>query len=190
MSDETSNDMMEDEEMQTANLDAMKATATRMGISYHPSIGAEKLAEKIKAKREEDPEPPATPLSPAAEETRAQQVRRLRTEALALVRIRVTCMNPSKKDIEGEIFTVGNSILGTVRKYVPFNSDEPWHVPQIIYDMMRTRKCQVFVKERSKNGVAFKKGKLINEFAIEVLPPLTEKELQELSQRQVMAQGS
>lgn len=108
-------------------------------------------------------------------------------EATKLVRIRVTCMNPAKKEWEGEIFTVGNSVIGTHKRFVPFNADEGWHVPQIMLDMIKNRECQVFITEKSKHGVSVRRGKLIKEFAVEVLPPLTEEELKDLAQRQAMA---
>ncbi|HEY7823555.1 MAG TPA: hypothetical protein VIG24_11995 [Acidimicrobiia bacterium] len=189
------NEMNDDAALKAADLETMKGTADRLGISYHPSIGAEKLSEKIKEFRavQEENAPatqPATAAPEAEGETQAQRHRRVRQQATALVRIRVTCMNPSKKDIEGEVFTVSNAVVGTLKKYVPFNADEGWHVPQMILNMIRRRKCQVFVKEKTKNGVSFKKGKLINEFAVEVLPPLTEAELGQLAQRQAMASGA
>jgi hypothetical protein len=40
------------------------------------------------------------------------------------------------------------------------------------------------------NGQEVNRYKLVNEFSIEVLPPLTETELEELKQRQAMASGS
>lgn len=172
-------------------IDTLKARADKMGISYHPSIGAEKLREKIDAAlAEANPNQATEDTDTASEgETRNQRVRRLRSEASKLVRIRVTCMNPNKKDWEGEIFTVSNSVVGTFKRYVPFNAEEGWHVEQIILNQLKQRECQIFVKKRERNGLQSSEGKLIKEFAIEVLPPLTEKELKELAQRQAMAAG-
>jgi hypothetical protein len=120
-------------------------------------------------------------------ETLSEKRRRLRMEAARLVRIRVVCMNPMKKDWEGEIFTVANAVVGTFKKYVPFGNDEGWHVPNIIYQQIKSRMCQTFVNAKSRNGVTIRQGKLIKEFAVEVLPDLTEAELKELAQRQAMA---
>lgn len=175
-------------------LSTLKARATQMGVSFHPSIGVEKLREKIAEavagtpKSEEPPAVADVPAAPAVE-TLTQKRVRMKREALALVRIRVTCMNPAKAEWEGEVFTVGNSVIGSVRKFVPFNADEGWHVPQAILQMMRERHCQVFVSTRDARGNTTRKGKLIKEFAIEVLPPLTEDELKDLAQRQAMAKS-
>lgn len=181
-----------DETIQTPDeLTVLKERADQMGLKYHPSISAEKLREKIAAHLADAPVPDEAPAEQPAvvQETEAQKRNRIKQEALKLVRIRVTCMNPAKKDWEGEIFTFGNNAVGSVKKYVPFNADEGWHVPNCIYQMMKDRMCQVFVTDKSRNGVTIRKGKLIREFAIEVLPPLTQEELDELARRQAMAKS-
>ena len=125
----------------------------------------------------------------ATQETENQRRLRRKREASELVRIRLTCMNPNKREWEGEIFSAGNSLVGTFTKYVPFNVDDGWHVPQIILEMIRARQCQIFYTEKSRNGVNVRKGKLIKEFNVEVLPPLTPAELHDLAQRQAMAKS-
>jgi hypothetical protein len=165
-------------------LTALKERADLMGVKYHPSISLEKLRDKVNAamaptKAEEaKPEEPHKP-------SRAE----LQRKASELVRIRVTCLNPAKKEWEGEIFTVGNNAVGTFKKYVPFNADEGWHVPRIIYQQLIERQCQVFYAAKDDRGRSTRKAKLIKEFAVEVLPMLTEQELKELAQRQAMAKG-
>ena len=171
-------------------LSIMKARADKLGVTYHPSIGLEKLTEKVNAAMASDaPEEKAPAAAPveAPVKTEAQIQQDLQMEASKLVRIRVTCMNPNKKEWEGEIFTVGNSVVGTFKKYVPFNADEGWHVPHIIYEHLLHRECQTFVTTTDGRGNKTRRGKLIREFAIEVLPQLTPEELEELARRQAMA---
>lgn len=170
----------------------LKARADMLGVKYHPTISLDKLRAKVNAAVEGKPEVADEDSKPvasaaAAEETPGQKRGRLRKEAMRLVRVRVACMNPMKKEWEGEILTVGNSAIGTVKKYVPFNADEGWHVPHVIYEQLRDRQCQIFVSGKSKSGVTVRQAKLIKEFAVEVLPPLTEEELAELARRQSMA---
>ena len=117
-------------------------------------------------------------------ETEAQKRLRLQAEATKLVRIRVTCMNPAKKEWEGEIFTSGNANVGSISKYVPFNSDDGWHVPRILLNMIKERQCQIFVSKKDSRGNMTRTGKLIKEFAVEILDPLTTEELAELAARQ------
>lgn len=171
-------------------LATLKARADQMGISYHPSIGLEKLREKINAAMNDTP--PVTDPAPEPEpevaaevvETEAERRLRKRREANELVRIRVSCMNPAKAEWEGEIFTAGNSVVGSFSKFVPFNTEEGWHVPRIILNQIQQRQCQIFTTVRDSRGNATRKGKLIKEFAVEILDPLTAEELQELARRQ------
>lgn len=178
-----------DNEIQTTAQDelaALKARADMLGLTYHPSIGVEKLREKVNAALA----PPAEEAKPAqatTEESVETRHARLKREASKLVRIRVTCMNPAKKEWEGEIFSVGNSVVGSFTKYVPFNTEDGWHVPAIIHQMIADRQCQVFYTTSDARGNKTRKGKLIKEFSIEVMPPLTPEELRDLAQRQAMS---
>lgn len=167
-------------------LTALKERATLLGISFHPSIGLEKLREKVNAAVvDEEKEKPKTEEAESEHAKRA----RLMAEATELVRIRVSCMNPAKKEWDGEIISVGNSVVGTHTKFIPFNAEDGWHVPRIIYNMLKERECQVFVTKRDARGNQVREGKLIKEFAIEVLPQLTQEELDELARRQAMAKS-
>ena len=179
-----------DEILTQDELTTLKARADLLGVTYHPSIGLEKLREKINAATSDEAVQEPVQIAPQAnEETLNQKRARLKKEALELVRIRVTCMNPAKAEWEGEIFTAGNSGVGSITKFVPFNADAGWHVPRIIYQQLADRQCQIFVTVTDSRGNKSRKGKLIREFAIEVLPNLTPAELHELAQRQAMAKA-
>lgn len=188
----------------TDELTILKERATQMGIKFHPSIGVESLRQKVNAVLQDKmtvaqanadtggaSNAPAAPVVEEPKvETEHEKRLRMRKEMLKLVRVRITCMNPAKKEWEGEIFTVANRGLGTIKRYIPFNAqDEGWHVEQILLQMLQERECQTFYNAKSKNGVTIRKGRMIKEFAIEVLPPLSEKELHDLAQRQAMAQS-
>ena len=171
-------------------LSSLKERATLMGIAFHPSIGVDKLREKIAERLKGESAQTNEVTTAAAEDENARRLR-LKREAAKLIRINVTCMNPFKREWPGEIIAAGNSVVGTYKKYVPFNTTDGWHVPQIIYEQLKQRQCQVFVTERvGPGGIKVRKGKLINEFAIEVLPALTEKELRELARRQAVASNT
>lgn len=175
-------------------LTTLKERATLMGLKFHPSISLDKLREKVNAATNESDEPDvevvsAKAVAPVIEETMNQKRNRLKKEALALVRIRLTCMNPAKAEWEGEIFTIGNALIGSVKKFVPFNADDGWHVPAIILKQLQERQCQVFVSAKDARGNNVRRGKLIKEFAIEILPPLTKTELDELARRQAMSKA-
>lgn len=112
-------------------------------------------------------------------------------EQLKLVRCRITCLNPQKAHVQGEIITVGNRVVGNVRRFVPFGeaTDNGWHIPYIIYTELQQRQFQQIGSKKGPNGQQLPQVRLVKEFAIEVLEPLTERELQELARRQAAAQG-
>lgn len=168
-------------------LAALKTRADRLGIQYHPSIGYEKLSEKVTAAltaaTTEQPQQPKAVVMDQTETLNEKRARKKR-EAFKLTRIRITCMNPAKREWEGEIFTGGNDEVGSVTKYVPFNNDEGWHVPQILLNIIQDRQCQVFHSVRQPNGTSVRKSKIIKEFAVEILDQLTPEEIKDLALRQ------
>lgn len=176
-------------QVETNELEELKNLADELGVKYHPSISAEKLKEKLDAVmgdapgKNESSEPVVEkPLSRKEIEDASRRA------AGELIRVRVTNMDPNNRDWEGEIFTAGNSVVGTYKKYVPFDTE--FHVPRIILNMMKERMCQVFESVRDARGNLSRKGKLIKAFAIEELPALTPTELNSLAQRQAMANGT
>ena len=106
--------------------------------------------------------------------------------AMKLVRIVVRSNAPLKREHAGEIFTVGNKNLNNgnaVKKYIPFNNEEGWHVPNILFQHLQAAECQIFAKV-IRNGQDFMEPKNIKAFNVEVLPPLTEEEREKLAIKQ------
>ena len=172
--------------------------ARTMGISFSNNITEEALAEKVNAKMAGEPAPVEksefNPLAgdeagkpPVAKLTLRQ---RLLQEEMRLIRVRITNMDPKKKDLRGEIMTVANEYLGTVRKFVPFgeDTDEGYHIPKCLLTMMQERKfLQIREVKDRKTGVTRPETGWVREFAIEILPALTEKELKQLATAQIAA---
>jgi hypothetical protein len=176
-------------------LEKLKARADQLSISYHPSIGIEKLREKINEKIgtvvEESLNEEKTIVKGIAmtkEQADRTMVNYKRKEATRNVRCRVTNMNPSKREWEGEIIEAANDLVD-IKKYVPFNG-EPYHIPRFLLNVMKERKCQVFKTVKGPRGNKVRKGHLINEFNIEILPDLTPKEATELMRQQQLAKAS
>lgn len=175
-------------------LETLKGRAKLLGIKFHPTIGVDALREKVRTaladEADAEAEEAATPVvAEAKEEKTAVKRARLRREATRLVRVNVTCMNPNKREWQGEIFTVSNKLVGTVKRMVPFNTSDGWHVEELILKQLEQRQCQIFVTKQDSRGNKVRKGKLIKEFSIERLPSLKQKELDELARRQAMANG-
>lgn len=116
-----------------------------------------------------------------------------RKEALKLIRVRISNLNPSKKDIPGEILTTGNKYIGTVKRYIPFGeqTDDGWHVEKVLLDMMRERKfLQIRQIRDRRTGVNRTETRYVREFAIEELEPLTQEELERLARTQAAADNN
>lgn len=115
----------------------------------------------------------------------------LRREKLKLVRVRITNLDPKKKDLPGEIITVANEYLGTVRKFVPFGemTDNGYHIPQVIYDMLKERTFVSIKTRKGANGQLIVEHQNAREFALEILDPLTPEEIAKLAAAQ-SASGS
>lgn len=157
-------------------LTLLKERADLMGIKYHPSIGLEKLKEKVNEvlapKTEEKPK--------TSGQLRMEKVK----EANQLVRIRVTCMDPNRKGWKGDFFTSMNSVYGTIKKYVPFNV--PWHVPTVLVKQIKRKQRQEFYEVTSKHGMKIKRSRMVPMFAVEILPDLTYDELKDLANQQAV----
>ena len=120
---------------------------------------------------------------------RATTVRqRLLLEAKKLVRCRITCMNPAKKDLHGEIITVANGVVGTVRKFIPFgeSTENGFMMEQFIFNMLQKRKY-LQVRVKMVNGREKVESKWVKEFALEILPLPTPEELAQLATAQLAA---
>lgn len=171
--------------------------ADALGIKYHHNSSDETIQKLIDSNQPANELPEGVlpleecqPMDPEIFKRKYAKVAGIdRKAAGRLIRCRIQCMNPAKKDWPGEIFSVGSAKLGTFKKFVPFNSPEPYHLPKIIYDMLVEKKCTVFHTERDARGNKIRKGRLVNEFAIEVLPPLTKDELSELARHQALKAG-
>jgi len=200
--------MTEDvKDQQPSELDTLKKRAAQLGIKHHWNIGVDKLRELVNEAL--DPSPATAAETVKKEETPAVSKSKIKTtvemaynpdgtpnrawfkkDASRQVRVVVNCMNPHKSEYEGDIYTVSNKYAGTFKKFVPFNNPEGWHIPNIIYQHLKERECQIFITVKNEQGNRVRKGKMIKEFAIEVLPPLTHEEMHNLSQRQSMASGT
>lgn len=184
--------MSEDVQKPQDELSLLKQRATQMGITFSPNIGIETLRQRINDKmegkdEEVEPKTETQPVDTGAEEaklTPAQYRQMKKREAEKLIRVRITNMNPQKTDLPGEVFTVANGVVGTIRKYVPFGGEAAevgYHVPQIILNMLKRRKFYSVSTKRDDKGRPYQVKQERNEFAIEILEPLTQEELEKLA---------
>lgn len=181
MSEPIDNFEHDDTDIQQDERASLEARANLLGIKYHPSLSLEKLRERVnEVIRGNEPTERPNP-----KEDIGAKRSRLKREATKLIRCRIHCNDPAKKDWPGEVITVSNSVVGTIKKYIPYNQDEPYHIPSILINAMRDKKCQVFVKKKDKHNNQITETKLISAYTLDILPPLTAEELKALSQAQL-----
>ena len=197
----------EEQAQQPSELDMLKSRAKLMGITFSNNIGLDALKTKIEehkqaseAKTQTQTQVTAQTDMQQAESQTENQKKKVKTlslrshlqkEKMKLVRLRITNLDPKKKDLPGEILTIGNEYLGTVRKFVPFGeaTDNGYHVPYCLYEMMRDRKFLSIKTRKGPKGQTIVEQQMVREFALEILPPLTEAELARLSAAQLSAGG-
>ena len=178
-----------------SELEVLKQRATLMNIKFSNNISVEKLREKIEAAQAKDePVVEEAAINPLGEKQEAGVKKmtlgqKIRAEQTRLIRVRIQNLDPKKKDLPGEIITVANEYMGTVRKFVPFGevTDNGYHIPYCIYEFLKERKFINITTRKGKNGFPDIRATEAREFSIEVLPPLTEAELAQLAQAQIAA---
>lgn len=178
-----------------SELEVLKQRATLMNIKFSNNISVEKLREKIEAAQAKDePEVKEATVNPLGEKQEAGVKKmtlgqKIRAEQTRLIRVRIQNLDPKKKDLPGEIITVANEYMGTVRKFVPFGevTDNGYHIPYCIYEFLKERKFINITTRKGNNGLPDIRATEAREFSIEVLPPLTEAELAQLAQAQIAA---
>lgn len=199
-------DVDNDEGITISELDLLKQRARLMGLTFSNNIGLDALKAKVKAKlsgeieKADKAEPTETEQTattfeaPAPAEKKPSYMskrQRMVAEKLKLVRVRITNMNPNKKDLHGEIFTVANRTLGTIKKFVPYGdaTENGYHIPYVIYRHLKTREFLQIKNLKDSKGRKYQETKWVREFAIEVLPQLTQVELARLAASQAAKGG-
>ena len=137
----------------------------------------------------------SAPVAPKVSKAAVNQALRdeIVAREMALVRVRIQNLDPKKANLPGEILTVANEYLGTVRKFIPYGeaTDDGYHVPVCLLNQLKERTFVQIKTVKNKNG----RGTVtqtadVREFAIEVLPPLTPDELAKLASAQAAAAGN
>ena len=185
-------------------LTLLKERAKVMGIPFSNNISLETLRKRVADKMEGKDEPEVNPLAGDSEiaaittapkkldaKQNALALRKLmQREQMKLVRVRITNMDPKKKDLPGEIWTVANEYLGTVRKFVPYGeqTDDGFHIPYCLYRLLDSKRFLHIrdVKDRT-TGIVRQDKVWAKEFSLDVLPTLTQGELDRLAAAQAAA---
>lgn len=167
-----------------------------LGVTFSPNEGIPSMREKLAAAREaimsetdlSGLEQAQAVVDPSMEAAAAR--RQLRLENTKLVRVQIACLNPAKAGLPGEIFTVHNDVVGTVKKYVPYDeAGEAYHIPMFLLKFLKRRKY-LQIKSPPKGSRAAPTTKMVPEFSITILEQLNEAELRELARAQGAAEAA
>lgn len=170
----------------TNKLTVLKAEAEKLGVDFHKNISESQLEARITAFKESGPELSKEDIMAAVKASESEYVRsmkdsdarnHIRDKCNELVRIRVVCMNPAKREHKGEVFTGINDVT-TIKKFVPFNVD--FHVPRILVNVIKDRQFAVYSNVKLEGGGETRKPRLIPEFTVAELDNLTDEELSRL----------
>ena len=185
-------------------LTLLKERAKVMGIPFSNNISLETLRKRVADKMEGKDEAPEVnaltgdpeiaqalatkPLDPKANAVALRKL--MHAKQMRQVRVRITNMDPKKKDLPGEIWTVANEYLGTVRKFVPYGeqTDDGFHIPYCLYRLLDSKRFLHIrdVKDRT-TGIVRQDKVWAKEFSLDVLPTLTQGELDRLAAAQAAA---
>ena len=168
------------------------------GVTLHHKTGTKKLASTLAKVRtdeyKEDPKksdfpPGSTEASRAAKAAFIEERDNLTPtqQAMKLVRVVVTPNDPNMVNYPGLIFTVGISSINKgrmIKKFVPFNNEEGWHIPTIILRQIEHAEMQKFKTITRPDGEKVLEPYLTKKFNVRILDPLTREELEKLAARQ------
>lgn len=156
------------------------------GVELHHKTGSQKLQETLTAviagtyqKDSPGQEPPKNKVTYISEKEHEKRLTK-EQRALRLVRIVVTPNDNLMSTYPGLIFTVGSSAVNNgrmIKKYVPFNNDDGWHVPQIICDQIQNAQMQKFRSVKMPNGEKQLQAYIAKKFNVQILAPLTKQEM-------------
>lgn len=168
----------EEQEVKTpSERDMLKERADMMNIKYAGNISTDALRERVNAALTATPSVAATAV---AAQGKGYEIKR---KATALVRVRITCLNPSKRDSEGEFFRTGNKYVPTISRFVPFEQDT--HIEQMLLTLIQNREYSIVVHEKNAEGRKSPVRKQRKEFQVEILEPLSKEELAKLAESQI-----
>lgn len=179
--------MTEQNQQQPDELATLKAKADLMGIQYSPNIGLDTLRERVNKHLQDTEQNQQQPVVQVAPVSATPVVVDPRLESMKLVKVIVTSMDQTKKDYPGEVFTVSNAVIPTIKRFVPFGIET--HVEKILLDVIKDKQCLQLVEDSQAKIKGMKKKKIIRAYAVQELPQLTAEELEELRKAQLARQS-
>jgi len=177
-------------DIENMDIEDVKAELTGRDIKMHHKTSASKLRETLQADVDKnDTEVPVavepSPVKPVKVKKKLEMT--LEEKCLHLKRIVVVPNDPEMSGHSGLVFTVlcsGVNNGRAIKKYVPFNNEEGWHVPNIIYNQIVNAEMQKFKPVKMANGDTILQPYQSKKFNVQLLPELTQTEINKLAASQ------
>ena len=177
--------------------DELRQELADNGVTLHHKTGTKKLASTLADVRSKEykEDPKKSDLTGPSEAARAAKAKHMYAidnltptqQAMKLVRIVVTPNDPNMINYPGLIFSVGASGLNNgrmIKKFVPFNNEEGWHVPNVIVNQIANAEMQKFKSVKTHNGETVLQPYQAKKYNVQVLPDLSQKEIDKLAAAQ------
>ena len=177
-------------DIENMDIEDVKAELTGRGIKMHHRTNSIKLRKTLQDDVDKNDakvpvEVKSSPVKPAKVKKKSGMT--LEEKCLHLKRIIVTPNDPELSGHAGLVFTVLVSSVNNgkaIKKYVPFNNEEGWHVPNIIYNQIVNAEMQKFKPIKTANGDTILQPYQSKKYNVQVLPDLTQKEVDKLAASQ------
>ena len=177
-------------DIENMDIEDVKAELTGRGIKMHHKTNAIKLRKTLQDDVDKNDtkvpvEVKSSPVKPAKVKKKLEMT--LEEKCLHLKRIIVTPNDPELSGHSGLVFTVlvsGVNNGKAIKKYVPFNNEEGWHVPNVICNQIANAEMQKFKSVKAPNGDTILQPYQAKKYNVQVLPDLTQKEIDKLAASQ------
>lgn len=167
---------MTDVDIQKTELELLKEQATLAGLSFKPNATVKALKKLLAEQYREDS---------VSEENQARFD--LEAENLKLIKVIITPNDANKRLQTGEIFCAGNSMLGTIKRYVPFGQE--WLIENMLLKSIQEREYQLLIPRKTEKDEEFVESKLLPAYQIQILPNPTKEEIEQLAKLQEARQS-
>lgn len=181
-------------DIENMDIEDVKAELTGRGIKMHHKTNAIKLRKTLQDDVDKNDtkvpvEVESSPVQPAKAEKKSvkKPTMTLEEKCMHLKRIIVTPNDPELSGHSGLVFTVMVSAVNNgkaIKKYVPFNNEEGWHVPNVIVNQIANAEMQKFRSAKAPNGDTVLQPYQAKKYNVQVLPDLTQKEIDKLAASQ------
>ena len=168
--------------------DLLKEKADLLGITYAGNISTEKLRDLVNKANDPDGNESEESSKNSTTVSNGNAINDFRLEMTKKVRVLITCNDPMMKDYDmTPYYSFSNSALTLPAITVPLGVE--WHIPHAYVLMLQEMECKIPVKTKDAKGRPTTTRRTIKKYNVNILPPLTEKELEELKQAQIMRDG-